>query len=189
MMGYLSSTTSTEILRDTIAALFVILFAYTDISKIIDLETFEWQMLNQPLPRWINRILIWFIPTVEIIIVFLLVFKRTQWYGLASSALLMIAFTIYVAAVVLHFFDRVPCSCGGVLRSMSWEGHLVFNLFFTVLSGVGVWAARPHPSPLASSGLRLRCASDRQVRPSRFGGTGSSPKEKGNGVTSIRRRK
>lgn len=95
-------------------------------------------MMNQAVPRWMNRILIWIVPLTEIVIVILLLFKRTQWCGLVSSVLLMSMFTLYVGAVVFHFSDRVTCSCGGVLKRMSWEVHLVFNVVVTLVAGLGV---------------------------------------------------
>jgi putative oxidoreductase len=125
-----------------IAGLLVLLFSYTALSKLGDLKTFEWQMLNQPLPSWANHALVWVLPSMEIILVVLLALKRTQRYGLIASTLLMFVFTIYVAGIVFHFFNRVPCSCGGVLQSLKWEVHLVFNLFVTAISVAGVWMGR-----------------------------------------------
>jgi hypothetical protein len=54
--------------------------------------------------------------------------------GLYASLVLMLAFTIYTAAVLLHAFKYVPCSCGGVIRKLTWPQHLVFNLFFVGIS-------------------------------------------------------
>ncbi|MDQ2656909.1 MAG: hypothetical protein M3Y60_05770, partial [Bacteroidota bacterium] len=33
---------------------------------------------------------------------------------------------------------ELPCSCGGVLNSLGWKAHLVFNIVFTLLSIVGI---------------------------------------------------
>ncbi|MEB2778721.1 hypothetical protein SYJ56_25660, partial [Algoriphagus sp. D3-2-R+10] len=52
------------------------------------------------------------------------------------SVVLMILFTGYVTLVWLGFTERVPCSCGGVLSSLGWGEHLVFNLVFL---GIAVW--------------------------------------------------
>jgi hypothetical protein len=137
-MGYFLNEHGGRILKQIVATALILLFSYASLSKLGDLNTFELQMFNQPLPRLINQALVWLVPSAEIIVVFLLVFKSTQRLGFIGSALLMSVFTIYVGAMVFHFFDRVPCSCGGVLRSMSWERHLVFNIFFTTLAFVGV---------------------------------------------------
>lgn len=141
MMAQPINPNSGKLLTQGVGALLIILFTYTAVAKLSDLASFEGQMLNQPLPSWINRALIGGVPALEIAIVLLLIFKRTQRYGLMASAILMSAFTIYVGAVVFHFFGRVPCSCGGVLKSMSWEVHLIFNLAFTVMAVIGAWIA------------------------------------------------
>ena len=48
--------------------------------------------------------------------------------------LLMSLFTLYTIAILLHFFSRVPCSCGGVIRMLTWPQHLVFNIGFTMIA-------------------------------------------------------
>jgi putative oxidoreductase len=67
-----------------------------------------------------------------------LIFERTRMVGFISSFVLMTLFTIYTGAILLHFFDYVPCSCGGVIRKLTWPQHLVFNLFFVGLSVTGI---------------------------------------------------
>jgi hypothetical protein len=51
---------------------------------------------------------------------------------------LMSLFTIYTILVLSHFYDYVPCSCGGVIRRLTWPQHLFFNLFFVALSTLGI---------------------------------------------------
>jgi hypothetical protein len=33
----------------------------------------------------------------------------------------------------------LPCSCGGILETMNWKEHLVFNLVFVCLAALGFW--------------------------------------------------
>ncbi len=141
-MGFISTTEIRRLAVQSISSLLILLFSYVAISKLADFDTFEWQMMNQPLPGFVARVLIWAVSFSELIIVMLLTFSSLRWYGMVCSLVLMLLFTIYVGAVVLHFFHRVPCSCGGVLKSMGWEVHLVFNLFFVGLSLVGVWVGK-----------------------------------------------
>ncbi|WP_394353134.1 MauE/DoxX family redox-associated membrane protein [Mucilaginibacter humi] len=54
----------------------------------------------------------------------------------------MAAFTIYTGFGRIPFFPLVPCSCGGVVRKMSWRLHLVFNVFFLLLSSLGIYTER-----------------------------------------------
>jgi hypothetical protein len=49
----------------------------------------------------------------------------------------MTAFTLYIGYMV-SFAEKLPCSCGGVISKMTWNQHLVFNIFFTLLSLLGV---------------------------------------------------
>jgi putative oxidoreductase len=127
------------LLIDAIAALLILLFVYTAISKWLDITTFMVQMRMQTLPHGLQTFLIWTLPPIEIITSGFLFFKMTKLAGLYLSAFLMALFTGYVILVLLHVFSRMPCSCGGVLRSMNWEQHLYFNLLFLLLSITGIY--------------------------------------------------
>lgn len=127
---------------ELITALLVILFTYTAISKILEADTFAKQMLNQPLPGWFSKTLVWIVPASELIASLLLLIKPLRYYGLIFSFLLLLAFTIYVALILSHSFNYVPCSCGGVLQTMSWQVHLIFNIGFTLLAVTGVLVER-----------------------------------------------
>ncbi|MGC1244316.1 MAG: MauE/DoxX family redox-associated membrane protein [Chryseosolibacter sp.] len=50
----------------------------------------------------------------------------------------MFAFTGYIA-FILTFSPYVPCSCGGILSSMGWTEHLIFNVVFTALAVAGIF--------------------------------------------------
>ncbi len=122
-----------------ISVTLILLFCYTAIAKLMDVEEFRRQLANQTLPTWSKGILLWFIPGSELFLSILLAIPATRLPGLYGSAILMTLFTGYIGLVVIRFFDRVPCSCGGVLRAMSFETHLVFNLFFLILSIGGIY--------------------------------------------------
>lgn len=121
-----------------ISSLLIVLFVYTGLSKLIDFENFRGQMLNQPLPTAITRHLSWFVPMAELITAALLIMKPFRKLGFAISLGLMTVFTLYVALVIANAFDRVPCSCGGIMESLSWEAHLGVNIFFWLLSLCGL---------------------------------------------------
>ena len=82
--------------------------------------------------------LVVFIPLSEIITSLLLGFENLRKKGFVVAAVLMALFTGYVAAIVLHFFPRVPCSCGGIIRMFTWSEHLWFNLLFLVIAVAGL---------------------------------------------------
>jgi putative oxidoreductase len=124
----------TSNLLSFISALLILLYVYTAVSKWMDFDQFKAQMYGQALPVWLAHLLIFTLPATEIFTAILLLFNRTQLAGYYLSAVLLLIFTGYVALVVFHFFDRVPCACGGVIRALGWELHLLFNVFFLLLT-------------------------------------------------------
>lgn len=126
-----------SLLPDVLASLLVLLFFYAAFSKYADLSGgFEREMLKQPFPEWMGKLFAKIIPPIEIITGILLMPERTRKWGFYASFTLMSLFTIYTGTVLLGFFPFKPCSCGGVISLLTWEQHLVFNLFFT---GVALW--------------------------------------------------
>lgn len=118
-------------------ALFVLLFTYAALSKILDFQKFQIELGKSPL---INSFSIWVaygIPVSELVLVFLLFVQRTQLFALYCSFSLMIMFTAYIIAI-LQYSDYIPCSCGGVLQNMTWTEHVWFNVFFIVISAASV---------------------------------------------------
>lgn len=127
-----------KIVIEILSSLLILLFVYTSVSKWLAFKTFVGQMNNQPFPNWLTPGLVWTLPAVEVIISGLLMFDRTQLIGFRAALILMILFTIYTLLVLLKVFGRVPCSCGGVIENLSWEQHLVFNLFFVGVAIAGI---------------------------------------------------
>ena len=121
-----------------IGYLYVLLFLYAAISKLLDFETFTLQLAQSPLLSAYAGFIAWAVPGIEILIACLLVIERFRTLALYASFTLMVMFTAYIF-IILNFSDFVPCSCGGVLEDLSWTQHLVFNLIFIVLSGVAIF--------------------------------------------------
>jgi putative oxidoreductase len=126
-------------LMELIRALLILLFVYAAVSKLVDYDHSRGQMLNQVFPRRLAEVLVWSVPLTELATTGLLLFKRTFLTGLYFALGLMTVFTIYIGLVLLHFFTRVPCSCGGVLQKMGWVPHLWFNLFFLLLTAMSIY--------------------------------------------------
>ncbi|QHS56558.1 hypothetical protein GWR56_13775 [Mucilaginibacter sp. 14171R-50] len=126
------------LLKNTAPALLILLFAYAATSKLMDLNLFRHEMYNQNFPKEIAGALIVLIPAAEILAILLLLISKWQVAGLLFSVLLMTAFTGYTALVLAGYWDRVPCSCGGVLQNMSWTAHFFFNLFFLALAAAAL---------------------------------------------------
>jgi len=125
-----------------ISILLITLWVYTALNKAMDIGLFRAQLARQPIPQELANILVWFLPTIELLTASLLMFSKTKKAGMLLSFLLMLVFTIYVALAVIGYWENIPCSCGGVLNQLGWKDHLWFNLFFTALSGTGVYLLR-----------------------------------------------
>src|SRR5690606_23641959 len=126
--------TATVTLR-MITTLLMVLWIYTSISKGMDMQVFRGQLLRQPIASWMVGLLVWLLPSLELVAAIFLMFARTRLKGMVLSFSLMLVFTAYVGLAVAGYWEDIPCSCGGVLNRMGWEEHLWFNLFFTTLAG------------------------------------------------------
>jgi putative oxidoreductase len=123
---------------EVIVTLILSMYLYASFSKYFDFSYFQRAMYNQPFPVWFSTSLIWLLPPVEILVALSLIPEKTRVQGLWASSIMMAGFTLYVIAVMLHLFPKVPCSCGGAIREFTWEQHLLFNLFFLFLSVLGL---------------------------------------------------
>jgi hypothetical protein len=138
---------------ESISALLILLFLYASISKFLDFRTFHYELGNQPLPHSWTPFLVWLIPFAEIGISLLLIFERTRLSGFYGAMGLMGLFTIYSVAILLNLFAYVPCSCGGVIKHLSWPQHLALNLFFLALSigGLIIQRKKPFKQPIITT--------------------------------------
>lgn len=107
-----------------IAIFFIVLFVYAAVSKLLTFHAFRVTMRQSPLLTPFAGWLVWIIPTSELLVSLLLAMPAFRLLGLFLSFGLMVLFTTYIVAI-LEFADYVPCSCGGVLESFSWEQHLL----------------------------------------------------------------
>lgn len=128
-----------KIIIEIISSLLILLFLYASVSKWLAFKTFIGDMNNQPFPNWMTPYLVTIIPVAEVLIAVGLIFEKTRVPALYASFVLMMAFTIYTVAVLSHAFKYVPCSCGGVIKKLTWPQHLFFNLFFVSISLLGIW--------------------------------------------------
>lgn len=128
-----------KIIIEIISSLLILLFLYASVSKWLAFKTFIGDMNNQPFPNWMTPYLVTIIPVAEVLIAIGLIFEKTRVPALYASFVLMMLFTIYTVTVLLHVFKYVPCSCGGVIKKLTWPQHLFFNLFFVAISLLGIW--------------------------------------------------
>lgn len=140
---------------EIIAILFIILFLYTGISKLMEYDVAKEQIGLTPMLAPVSSTLVIILPIAEIITAIILFMPNTRRYGLWAALALMAAFTGYVI-YILNNNDQLPCTCGGVLEQLSWPQHLVFNITFTALSIIAVFLSRPqrltHINKIPASG-------------------------------------
>jgi hypothetical protein len=118
------------------SAIFIILFTYTAVTKIIDYPTFRIALVQSPVLEHYAAFAAVAVPVAELAIVALLIFTATRKAGLWASFALMIVFTLYIVYLML-FASSMPCNCGGILKALSWRSHLVVNILLVGLAG---WA-------------------------------------------------
>jgi uncharacterized membrane protein YphA (DoxX/SURF4 family) len=126
-----------RIYLEIIVFLFILLFLYAAGSKLTEYNKFIGQMGKSPILTNFAPTLAWAVPTVEILICLMLMIPRWRLMGLYSAFTLMVVFTLYIAGI-LSFSKELPCACGGVLSSLGWAKHLVFNIVFVILGGTGI---------------------------------------------------
>jgi uncharacterized membrane protein YphA (DoxX/SURF4 family) len=123
---------------EVIALLFVFLFLYTAVSKLMDFSVFKAQLSESPVLRPVAGIITWALPLTEVLVSFFLFSPRWRLKAFYACLVLMLSFTGYIIAI-LTFSKHLPCSCGGVLAQLSWRDHLIFNAVFIALSVVGIF--------------------------------------------------
>ncbi|HEY0679432.1 MAG TPA: MauE/DoxX family redox-associated membrane protein [Chitinophagaceae bacterium] len=121
-----------------ISALLILLFVYTAVSKIFEGPRFAGALSKSTLIADYATTLAVALPAVELVIALFLLSPRWRTLGLYASAFIMTVFTMYLAYMII-FAPTLPCTCGGVLRQLSWNQHLVFNSGFTMLAGLGIY--------------------------------------------------
>lgn len=120
--------------KQVIDFLLMLLWVYAAVSKLLAAAAFREQLYNQTFPHVLADGLYYALPFAELLAAGLLSFTRTQTAGRWLSLGLLSIFSGYIVLVLLHFWSRVPCSCGGILSHMGWQMHLFFNLFFIGLT-------------------------------------------------------
>lgn len=123
---------------DIICGLLIFLFVYTALSKLDGLSQFRAALLQSPLLSNRSQFFSLAIPVTELFVAFLLFLPRTRLWGLYGAFALMLLFTLYIT-YMLNFTPHLPCSCGGVLKQLTWKQHLLFNIVFTLLSLTGIF--------------------------------------------------
>jgi uncharacterized membrane protein YphA (DoxX/SURF4 family) len=113
--------------------LYIILFVYAAVSKLLDFDNFQAQLGQSPLLSTFVNLVSYSVLIVELAISVLLSIPRFRYFALWGAVSLMSMFTAYIV-IILHFSYFVPCSCGGILEKLGWTEHLIFNIAFLFLA-------------------------------------------------------
>ena len=122
---------------EAITAVLLILWIYTGLNKLIHYDKFSFETGRSPFLQHVAPLVAITIPTAELLIAALLIFKQTRAAGLYASLFLMTLFTGYVY-IMLHYAYDLPCSCGGIIELLTWEQHFIVNFMLTLLTAIAI---------------------------------------------------
>lgn len=127
-----------DTLAQLLAALLLGLFLYAALSKLLNYPQFASQLGLHPLLRPVAGTMAWALPAVEIVLSACLFVPAWRLAGLYAAFLMLLLFSVYILGMLLTA-SHLPCSCGGILRHLTWRQHLIFNLAFL---GIAWWGIR-----------------------------------------------
>lgn len=122
-----------SILFDLALHLLVLLFLYTGLTKLLDYPGFRSALFKSPPLRPWAGLIAWALPVAELLIAGGLILPKTRYTALIASAILLLILTAYLGWMIA-FAPHLPCNCGGVIASLSWPQHLLFNTGFLLLN-------------------------------------------------------
>ncbi|MBC8770546.1 hypothetical protein H4O18_21310 [Arenibacter sp. BSSL-BM3] len=134
-----------ETIVEVTCLLFITLFAYAGLTKLLEGHLFYDNIRNSPVlgGKDMASLASWTVPLSELAVALLLIGRRSRLIGLYGAAVLMLLFTGYTVAIVF-FAPYRPCSCGGVISLLSWEQHLVLNVILFLLALLAIWYSPKH---------------------------------------------
>ncbi|MBC7903138.1 MAG: hypothetical protein H7Y27_06930 [Gemmatimonadaceae bacterium] len=116
-----------------LSAIFIFLFTYTALSKYLDFGAFRGSLRQSPVPEGLVDIIGYGVPAVELVISIMLLTPASRRWGFMASCILMSVFTFYIAYMLSTSSD-LPCSCGGIIQTLSWKQHLLLNGVLAILA-------------------------------------------------------
>lgn len=160
----MTNAVSTGWLSEIVAALFILLFVYTGISKLAEQNSFHAALAKAPLIGSKANFISWCLPTTELIIALLLFLPFMRKWGLMIGLAFMCLFTGHIFYMIV-FTPYLPCSCGGVLKQMTWTRHLEFNMLLTALAAFGIWVYQKYNRFIAINPGSAEASRGRQDKP------------------------
>lgn len=134
---------SNETIIQIVTCLLIMLFVYAAGSKLVDYRNTRIQLGLYPWISHFSNTIAWANPAAELMTALGILIPRTKKWGFYASLGLLLLYTIYLVSMVSEFTHlQLPCTCGGVISTLTWRQHIFFNLFFISLSIWGIRAIR-----------------------------------------------
>lgn len=128
-----------------ITALLIVLFVYAGISKYYERSLFEAQLSFYPYISGMAVPLSWLIPSANLFTAIVLMIPKINRPGLYVALAVLLCYTLYLI-VMLATQDDLPCSCGGIIKSLSWTEQVTLNLLLIILTLAALVLERPYKS-------------------------------------------
>lgn len=132
-----NSTKFTTTIVGIVSYLYVFLFIYAAVTKLLDYHDFSIKIGQSPILSAFAAYVALGVPIIELIIAAGLCIPKWRVTALFAALCLMTSFTVYIF-IILNFSSFVPCSCGGILEKLGWNEHLFFNLIFVIMALVSL---------------------------------------------------
>ena len=147
-----------HIILYSIRTFLLVFWLYVALDKLWEPSAFRAALLRQPFPdSWADE-LYWLLPAGELVLGLLFLVPANKLFRrilsplpFLLSAILMLAFTVYIGLGVVGFYAQRPCGCASVFSGISWAWHLVINIVLLGLSFIGYHLATSH-TPTDSNG-------------------------------------
>lgn len=117
-------TITIEIIRDGL----IFLFFFIACSKLLRYHAFYDSIMAQPLPWFLQMLVIYTLPYTLLLISILLLIPRFKLLGLYAAFIFIGIVSIYIVLILCHLFPRIPCSCGGLYTDITWTNQLLINV-------------------------------------------------------------
>jgi hypothetical protein len=129
------------VFSDSITVFFALLFLYTGLIKLMEIQTFRQQLSASPFLGPLSSIVTWILPIGEILLSIALLIPKWRLKGLYATFVVMAIFTSYVCVISLSG-NKASCNCGGIIEDLTMKQHILFNSSCLILSAIGILIVR-----------------------------------------------
>ncbi len=119
-----------------VAYFFIMLFSYASVQKLFDFKNFRFQLKVAPQLGAYGEMVAYLIVILQILIVILLCWNKSWFFGFSITVLMLGTFSIYMGMILLQ--KSQPCECLGILKGLDWKQNLFLTLIFLVVGAFGL---------------------------------------------------